>query len=36
MVGVMEYEHLSASIRHSPIVNQESIKTAFIGLMYNF
>ena len=36
IVGVAEYEALSRSIRRSPIVDQNSIETLFIGLMYNF
>ena len=36
IVGVAEYESLSRSIRHSPIVDQDGIETLFIGLMYNF
>jgi outer membrane protein len=36
IVGIAEYESLSRSIRHSPIVDQDGIETLFIGLMYNF
>ncbi len=36
IVGVAEYETLSRSIRRSPIVNEQSINTFFIGLIYNF
>lgn len=36
VVGVAEYETLSRSIRRSPIVDQDSIETLFIGLMYSF
>lgn len=36
VVGVAEYETLSRSIRRSPIVDQNSIETLFIGIMYNF
>jgi len=36
VVGVAKYETLSRSIRRSPIVDQNSIETLFIGLMYKF
>lgn len=36
IVGVAEYENLSRSIRHSPIVDRDNIETLFIGLMYRF
>lgn len=36
IVGVAEYESLSRSIRHSPIVDRQGIETLFIGVMYNF
>lgn len=36
VTGIAEYETLSRSIRHSPIVDEDGIGTLFIGLMYNF
>ena len=36
IVGVVEYESLSASIQHSPFVDKKSIQTYFIGLTYQF
>ncbi len=36
ITGIAEYETLSGSIRHSPIVDEDGIGTLFIGLMYNF
>ncbi|NOQ15497.1 MAG: hypothetical protein GQ581_00385 [Methyloprofundus sp.] len=36
IVGVVEYESLSASIQDSPFVDKKSIQTYFIGLTYQF
>lgn len=36
IVGLIEYESLSASIQNSPIVDRKSIETFFIGISYQF
>lgn len=36
LIGVVERENLSSSIRRSPIIERGSVSTAFLGLYYQF